>query len=61
VLRARMIGRVVAVDSTHIEAYSGRAVDNASGKSDPDARAMGGIPLLPPDLAQLVTIHISLV
>jgi hypothetical protein len=36
-----MIGRVVAVDSTRIEAYSGGAVDNASGKSDPDACAMG--------------------
>ena len=37
-----LIGRVVAVDSTHIEAYSGRAVDNASGRSDPDARVGRG-------------------
>jgi transposase len=33
-----LIGKVVAVDSTHIEAYSARAMDNASGRSDPDAR-----------------------
>jgi len=37
-----MIGKVVAVDSTHIEAYSGRAVDNVSGRSDPDARVGRG-------------------
>ena len=37
-----MIGRVVAVDSTHIEAYSGRAMDNVSGRSDPDARVGRG-------------------
>ncbi len=37
-----MIGRVVAVDSTHIEAYSGRAMDNATGRSDPDARVGRG-------------------
>ena len=32
-----MIGKVVAVDSTHIEAYSARAMDNTTGRSDPDA------------------------
>ena len=37
-----MIGKVVAVDSTHIEAYSGRAMDNVSGMSDPDARVGRG-------------------
>jgi len=37
-----MIGKVVAVDSTHIEAYSGRAMDNVSGRSDPDARVGRG-------------------
>ena len=37
-----LIGRVVAVDSTHIVAYSGRAMDNASGRSDPDARVGRG-------------------
>jgi hypothetical protein len=37
-----LIGRVVAVDSTHIEAYSGRAMDNVSGRSDPDARVGRG-------------------
>ena len=37
-----MIGKVVAVDSTHIEAYSGRAMDNANGRSDPDARVGRG-------------------
>jgi transposase len=37
-----LIGRVVAVDSTHIAAYSGRAMDNVSGKSDPDARVGRG-------------------
>ena len=37
-----MIGRVVAVDSTHIEAYSGRAMDNVSGRSDPDAKVGRG-------------------
>ena len=37
-----MIGKVVAVDSTHIEAYSGRAMDNATGRSDPDARVGRG-------------------
>ena len=37
-----MIGKVVAVDSTHIEAYSGRAMDNASGRSDLDARVGRG-------------------
>ena len=33
-----IIGKVLAVDSTHIEAYSGRAMDNRVGRSDPDAR-----------------------
>ena len=37
-----MIGKVVAVDSTHIVAYSARAMDNASGRSDPDARVGRG-------------------
>ena len=37
-----MIGKVVAVDSTHIEAYSGRALDNVSGRSDQDARVGRG-------------------
>jgi len=33
-----LIGKVIAVDSTHIEAYSGRVMDNKMGRSDPDAR-----------------------
>lgn len=33
---------VVAVDSTHLEAYSQRARDNKTGKSDPDARVGRG-------------------
>jgi hypothetical protein len=37
-----IIGKVVAVDSTHIVAYSARAMDNASGRSDPDARVGRG-------------------
>jgi hypothetical protein len=37
-----LIGKVLAVDSTHIVAYSGRAMDNASGRSDPDARVGRG-------------------
>jgi transposase len=37
-----LMGRVVAVDSTHIVAYSARAMDNASGRSDPDARVGRG-------------------
>ena len=37
-----LIGRVLAVDSTHIEAYSGRAMDNRNGRSDPDARVGRG-------------------
>ncbi len=32
-----IIGKIVAVDSTHIKAYSGRAMDNRAGRSDPDA------------------------
>jgi transposase len=37
-----MIGKVMAVDSTHLVAYSGRAMDNVSGRSDPDARVGRG-------------------
>jgi transposase len=37
-----MIGKVVAVDSTHVVAYSGRAMDNRNGGSDPDARVGRG-------------------
>jgi len=37
-----LIGKVVAVDSTHIEAYSGRAMDNRVGRSDPEARVGRG-------------------
>ncbi len=37
-----MNGKVVAVDSTHIVAYSARAMDNATGRSDPDARVGRG-------------------
>jgi hypothetical protein len=37
-----MIGRVVAVDSTHLKAFSGRALDNRTGRSDPDARVGRG-------------------
>jgi transposase len=37
-----LIGKVVAVDSTHIEAYSGRAMDNRTGRSDPEARVGRG-------------------
>jgi len=37
-----LIGKVLAVDSTQIVAYSGRAVDNATGRSDPDARVGRG-------------------
>jgi transposase len=37
-----LMGRVLAVDSTHIVAYSARAMDNASGRSDPDARVGRG-------------------
>jgi len=33
-----IIGKVVAVDSTHLKAYSGRAMDNRTGRSDQDAR-----------------------
>ena len=33
-----IIGRVVAVNSTHLKAFSGRAMDNRTGRSDPDAR-----------------------
>ena len=37
-----LIGKVVAVDSTHIAAHSARAMDNVSGRSDPDARVGRG-------------------
>ncbi len=37
-----IIGKVVAVDNTHIKAYSGRAIDNRNGRSDPDARVGRG-------------------
>ncbi len=37
-----IIGKVIAVDSTHIKAYSGRAMDNRTGRSDPDARVGRG-------------------
>ena len=33
-----IIGRVIAVDSTHVKAYSQRSRDNKIGSSDPDAR-----------------------
>jgi len=33
-------GEVIAVDSTHVEAYSQRAPDNRTGKSDPEARVV---------------------
>lgn len=35
-------GKVVAVDSTHVQAYSQRSMDNRSGRSDPDARVGRG-------------------
>jgi transposase len=35
-------GDVVAVDSTHVDAYSQRASDNRTGKSDPEARVGRG-------------------
>ena len=37
-----LICKVVAVDSTHIEAYSGRTLDNRVGRSDPEARVGRG-------------------
>lgn len=37
-----IIGKVVAVDSTHLKAYSGRAMDNRTGRSDVDARVGRG-------------------
>jgi transposase len=37
-----VIGRVVAVDSTHIKACSQRGRDNKTGRSDPDARVGRG-------------------
>lgn len=37
-----MVGKVVAVDSTHLKAYSGRAMDNRVGRSDPEARVGRG-------------------
>ena len=35
-------GDVIAVDSTHVDAYSRRASDNRTGKSDPEARVGRG-------------------
>jgi transposase len=35
-------GDVIAVDSTHVDAYSQRAPDNRTGKSDPEARVGRG-------------------
>ena len=35
-------GEVVAVDSTHVHAYSQRAPDNRTGRSDPEARVGRG-------------------
>ena len=37
-----IVGKVIAVDSTHLKAYSGRAMDNRNGRSDPDARVGRG-------------------
>jgi transposase len=37
-----MKGDVIAVDSTHVGAYSQRAPDNRTGKSDPEARVGRG-------------------
>jgi hypothetical protein len=37
-----VVGKVVAVDSTHLKAYSGRAMDNRVGRSDPEARVGRG-------------------
>jgi transposase len=37
-----IIGEVIAVDSTHLEAYSQRDRDNKTGRSDPDARVGRG-------------------
>jgi IS5 family transposase len=37
-----ILGRVIAVDSTHLEAYSQRDRDNKTGRSDPDARVGRG-------------------
>ena len=35
-------GETIAVDSTHVKAYSQRSLDNRSGKSDTDARVGRG-------------------
>jgi hypothetical protein len=35
-------GDVIAVDSTHVDAYGQRAPDNRTGKSDPEARVGRG-------------------
>jgi len=35
-------GEIVAVDSTHLKAYSQRSLDNKTGRSDPDARVGRG-------------------
>ena len=37
-----IIGKVIAVNSTHLKAFSSRAMDNRNGRSDPDARVGRG-------------------
>ena len=37
-----MKGDIIAVDSTHVKAYSQRSLDNRAGRSDPDARVGRG-------------------
>jgi transposase len=37
-----ILGRVVVVDSTHLKAYSGRTMDNRTGRSDDDTRVGRG-------------------
>ena len=37
-----ILGKVVAIDSTHIKAYSQRSHNNQTGRSDPDARVGRG-------------------
>ena len=40
--RGAVKGEVVAVDSTHLKAYSQRSMDNKTGRSDPEARVGRG-------------------
>ena len=40
--RGTIIGKVIAVNSTHLKAFSSRAMDNRNGRSDPDARVGRG-------------------